>query len=325
MCGDCKEYLYIMIQDAQEASKGQKGAVVSMNRMLEEQWMGCGPKKCITSQAMLLHPRNSTRPWSGSSISSRPVSKCTDHNGSISGRVGNQVWLDRCWQKVEGGAAVNEDRGVAAAVVLLLEHQRQRCQCKECRDQAHSSRNGNGKGRRGVTERRKEGGGWAGVTRQEGMGSRRDGIDRLDCQGQNKAFLSFSGSEQIDSKKQREREERKGEISFARTSRPCMGQLCGSVADKANSRCASFVSVTPGKKKAAKFWNRDFSSALENLFSGILVDFWSPSILTKTRCSRVNQLHLWRHVGTYIQLHIHKYWRTGMISTCRPIIQWRDW
>jgi len=37
MCGDCKEYLYIMIQDAQEASKGQKGAVVSMNRMLEEQ------------------------------------------------------------------------------------------------------------------------------------------------------------------------------------------------------------------------------------------------------------------------------------------------
>ena len=85
------------------------------------------------------------------------------------------------------------------------------------------------------------------------MGSRRDGIDRLDCQGQNKAFLSFSGSEQIDSKKQREREERKGEISFARTSRPCMGQLCGSVADKANSRCASFVSVIPGKKKRRNF------------------------------------------------------------------------
>ena len=53
-----------------------------------------------------------------------------------------------------------------------------------------------------------------------------------------------------------------------------------------------------------KFRNRDFSSVSENVFPGILGDFLSPFILTKTRCFRVHQLHLLRHVGTYIQIHI---------------------
>jgi len=151
---------------------------------------------------MLLHPRNSTRPWPDSSISSRPVSKCTDHSGSISGRVGNQVWLDRCWQKVEGGAAVTKDKGGGSSSgVSIGAPAAEVPMWKMSHDQAHGSRNGKGKRSREVTERRKEGGEWAGVTRQEGMGSRRDGIDKLHCQGQNKAFLSFSGSEQIDSKK----------------------------------------------------------------------------------------------------------------------------
>ena len=55
---------------------------------------------------------------------------------------------------------------------------------------------------------------------------------------------------------------------------------------------------------AAKFWTRDFNSASESVFLGILGDFLSPCILTKARCFRVHQLHLLRHVGTYIQIHI---------------------
>jgi len=85
-----------------------------------------------------------------------------------------------------------------------------------------------------------------------------------------------------------------------------MVQLQGAFLSKKDWRCASFFFVTSAKKNHAK---RSFflaAYALENVFPGILGDFLSPFILTKTRCFSVHQLHLLRHVGTYIQIHIHK-------------------
>jgi len=57
----------------------------------------------------------------------------------------------------------------------------------------------------------------------------------------------------------------------------------------------------PAKKNPpAKFWNRDFISASENVFPVIYGEIFSPVILTKTRCISVHQFLWWRHVGTYI-------------------------
>jgi len=50
----------------------------------------------------------------------------------------------------------------------------------------------------------------------------------------------------------------------------------------------------------------DFSSATKSVLPGIFGDLYSPVILTKTvtRCFSAHEIHSWRHVGTYIQMHI---------------------
>jgi len=88
----------------------------------------------------------------------------------------------------------------------------------------------------------------------------------------------------------------------------CTCISCSASLAKNNWRCASFVSVTPAKKKRAasttKIWYSDLISASEGVFPGILGDFLSPFILTKIRCFSVNQFHMWGHVGTATQICI---------------------
>jgi len=81
-------------------------------------------------------------------------------------------------------------------------------------------------------------------------------------------------------------------------------RIVNSVPGKKSLKVRIIFFVTPAQKNREEFWNRTLIACRRMYFRVFLGAFLSPFILTKTRCFVVHQLHLLRHVGTYIFRYI---------------------
>jgi len=113
---------------------------------------------------------------------------------------------------------------------------------------------------------------------------------------------------------------------------PSIFQYAPRVPDKKNLNVCIICFCDSRRKKqregrffsaaAAKFWNRDLSSASESVFPNIFGEYFSPFILTKKSCLGVHQFFVATCRYIYLDINIHKSRRTCMISTCQLILRW---